>query len=296
MVFDHGWVNASSSRAVPVAMILGSCLSLQFGAALATMLFPALGSVAVTTLRLGIAALLLGVIVRPAAHRWNRQQWRSVGLLGLMFAGMNGTFFAAIARIPIGPAVTIEFLGPLVLAAFTSRRRLELGAAALALAGVSLFGLDDLHGATHLDPVGVLFALVAGVFWAGYIMANKRMGEHVQGLGGLVVALAIGCLVLLPLGAHGVVVAVQQTHLLIYGAGCALLSSVVPYALEVSALRLLPASAFGVLLSLEPAVAGIAGLFLLHQHLTPLSVVAIAMVVTASAATTLAGQPEPQPA
>lgn len=284
-------------------MILGSCLSLQFGAALATMLFPALGSVAVTTLRLGIAALLLGVAVRPAVQTWNRQQWRSVGLLGLMFAGMNGSFFASIARIPIGPAVTIEFLGPLVLAAAMSRRRVELGSAALAMAGVSLFGLDDWRGVTHLDPVGVVFALVAGLFWAGYILANKRMGQHVQGLGGLVVALALGAVVLLPLGTRGVVLALHHPHLLLYAVGCALLSSVVPYTLELSALRLLPASVFGVLLSLEPAVAGIAGLFLLDQKLTPLSVVAMATVVTASVATTLGGrdgnvvedQPEPLP-
>lgn len=284
-----------TTRALPIAMIVGSCLSLQFGSVFAMMLFPQLGSWGVTTMRLGIAALVLAAFVRPSVRAWRAHQWKAVALFGLSFAGMNGTFYAAIARIPIGPAVTIEFLGPLVLAAITSRRRVELLCAAVALLGVSLFGFGDLHGSLHLDGTGVLWALVAGVFWAGYVVASKRTGEVIDGHDGLVMALGLGSLALLPLGAHGVARAITHPHLLGPVLGCALLSSVVPYTLELSALRLLPASVFGVLLSLEPAVAAVAGLLLLHQGITLISAVAIVLVVGASTASTLVPTPSVQP-
>lgn len=284
-----------SARSLPIAMIVGSCVSLQFGSVFAMMLFPQVGSWGVTTMRLGIAALVLAAFVRPAVRAWKAHQWRAVLLFGLAFAGMNGTFYAALSRIPIGPAVTIEFLGPLVLSAIMSRRRIELLCAAIALLGVSLFGLDDLHGSLHLDGVGVIWALVAGVFWAGYIIASKRTGEVIDGHGGLVMALGIGSLALLPFGAPGVGRVVAHPHLVGPVLGCALLSSVVPYTLELSALRMLPQSVFGVLLSLEPAVAAVAGLLLLHQGITPLSIVAIVLVVGASTTSTLLGTPGPQP-
>lgn len=274
----------------PVAMILGSCVSLQIGAAFAAGLFPALGSWGVTTLRLGLAAIVLGVVIRPALLRWDRRQWRAMVWFGLAMGGMNGSFYAAIERIPLGTAVAIEFLGPLVLSAVLSRRRLDLACVALALAGVSLFGVESFAGVTALDPVGVAFALVAGVFWAGYILTSSAAGALVPGHGSVAVAMAIGALVLMPLGAPGVVRAVTEPHLLLLALGCALLASVIPYSLELSALRRLPRHVFGILLSLEPAVAALAGLVLLGQPVTVLGIAAIALVIGASIGTTVSGR------
>ncbi|GAB2548584.1 DMT family transporter [Brachybacterium huguangmaarense] len=272
---------------MPIAMIIGSCVSLQFGAALASQLFPALGSWGVTTLRLGLAAVVLLLVVRPAVHRWDRVQWRSVILFGLALGAMNGSFYAALSRIPLGTAVAIEFLGPLVLSAVLSRRAADLACVAVALAGVSLFGVESLAGITSLDPLGVVLALVAGLFWACYVLTSARVGETVPGHGGLAVAVGVGALALLPVGAGGVARAVVEPHLLLLAIGCALLASVIPYALELSALRRLPRHVFGILLSLEPAIAAVAGLLLLGQPMTVLGVIAIALVVAASVGTTL---------
>lgn len=271
----------------PIAMILGSCVSLQFGAAFAAMLFPLLGSWGVTTLRLGIASVVLCLAVRPAIHRWDRWQWRAVLLFGLAMGCMNGSFYSAIERIPLGTAVAIEFLGPLVLSAVLSRRPLDLLCVLIALAGVSLFGLESLLGVASLDPIGVLFALVAGVFWACYILTSAHVGALVPGHGGLAVAIGIGALALLPLGGGGVVTAVLSPHLLLLALACSLLASLIPYTLELSALRRLPRHVFGILLSLEPAIAALAGLALLSQPITPLALLAIVLVVAASIGTTL---------
>ncbi|MFE5775004.1 DMT family transporter [Brachybacterium sp. NPDC056505] len=282
---------AQPSPASPVApavlMILGSCTSLQFGAALAAQLFPALGSWGVTCLRLGIAAIVLLVLVRPAVRGWNGGQWRAVLAFGLALGAMNGSFYAAIERIPLGTAVAIEFLGPLVLSAILSRRVADLACVVLALAGIGMFGLESLAGAGALDPIGVLFALIAAVFWGFYVLASAHVGRHVPGQGGLAVALAIGALALLPLGAGGALTAVTRPGLLLLAVATALLASVIPYTLELAALRRLPRHVFGILLSLEPAIATIAGLVLLAQVPTVYGLLAVVLVVAASAGTTI---------
>ena len=190
----------------PILFILASCCSLQFGAALATHLFPAIGSWGTTSLRLGLAALVLLLIVRPKPHLFTRQQWLAVIAFGVVVGGMNGAFYAAIERIPLGTAVAIEFLGPLAVAALLSTRRTDLLWVVLALAGVSLFGLESLTGAAALDLLGVVFALVAAVFWGLYVLTSARVGRLVPGQDGLAVAMLIGALAVLPLGAPGAVV------------------------------------------------------------------------------------------
>jgi inner membrane transporter RhtA len=274
---------------------------LQVGAACATRLFPVAGTTGTTLLRLGIAALVLLVVVRPRVHRWDRAQWLAVLAFGATLAAMNGSFYAAIDRIPLGTAVTIEFLGPLTLAAVLSRRLRELTWVVLAAGGVTLLGLEDGTGG-RLDLAGAGFALVAGLFWAVYILASGRVGATVPGQGGLAVATAAGAILLLPGGAAGAAQALGRPDLLLLVAGTGLLASVVPYSLELAALRRLPAHVFGVLLSLEPAVAATAGALLLSQPLGPVGAVAVGVVVLASAGSTLAARrsqpaagPEPVP-
>ena len=270
-----------------VLMVLGSCTSLQIGAALATRLFPVAGALGATFLRLSLAAVAMLVATRPAVRRWDRRQWRAVVLFGLCLAGMNGFFYAAISRIPLGIAVTIEFLGPLTLSALLSRRARDFGWVLLAAAGVALLGLTGNDGrATGLDPLGIVFVLIAAVFWALYIVTSARAGAAVPGRGGLAVAIAVAALVILPVGALGAAHAVARPHLALIALGTGLTASVIPYSLELSALRRLPRAVFGILLSLEPAVATLAGWLLLSQHVGPVAVVAIAVVVAASVGST----------
>ncbi|WP_306203807.1 EamA family transporter [Actinoplanes sp. RD1] len=267
-----------------VLMILGSCTSLQVGAALAARLFPVTGSAGATLLRLGLAAGVMVAVARPAVRAWRSHQWRAVLLLGLTLAGMNGFFYAAIARIPLGPAVAIEFLGPLTLAAVLSRRVRDIAWVLLAMAGVALLGFAD--GAGALDPLGVLFVLVAAAFWALYILASARAGAAVQGQGGLAIAMAVGAVVLLPVGVTGAERALTSPTVLVLALATGVLASVIPYSLELSALRRLPKRVFGVLLSLEPVVAAVAGWALLGQPATWVTALAVGVVVAASVGST----------
>jgi inner membrane transporter RhtA len=276
-----------------VLLVLGSCASLQLGAALAAQLFGAAGPAGTTLLRLGIAALVLLAVTRPRVRSWTGRQWLAVAGFGVSLAGMNGSFYAAIDRIPLGTAVTIEFLGPLVLAAALSRRARDGSWVLLAAAGVVFLGLTDGGAGAGLDSVGVLFALVAAVFWALYILCSARVGARVPGQAGLAVAMALGALVLVPIGAPGAARAFLDPHLVLLVAGTALLASVVPYTLEFAALRRLPARVFGVLLSLEPAIATLAGWLLLGQGIGASGLVAVGVVVLASVGSTLTARPAP---
>ena len=268
--------------ALGVLLVVGSCLSLPFGAAVATTLFPALGSWGVTALRVTIAAIVVTVIARPRLRRWNRAQWSASVLFGVSLAAMNGCFYASIERIPIGPAVAIEFLGPLVLAAVLTRRLADAVWVGVALVGLALLGVDGRVGAAALDPVGVLFALVAAAFWVLYIRMSTRVGALTSGTEGLAVALVVAAVLLLPVGVPAAVAAVADPQLLALAALTALLASVIPYILELAALRRLPQRIFGILLSLEPVFATLAGLLVLGQHASPLRLAAVALVVIAS--------------
>lgn len=271
----------SSSTAPAVLMVIGSCTSLQFGASLATQLFGPLGATGVTTLRLGLAAVMLALVTRPRVRTWTRSQWTAVAAFGLALAGMNGMFYEAIARIPLGPAVAIEFLGPLGLAAILSRKLKDFAWIVLALVGVMILGFDDAGGS--LDLVGVAFVLGAGFFWALYILASERVGGAVDGAGGLAMALVVGTIALVPFGAQGAWTGLADVHYLALAIGTAFLASVVPYALELSALRRLPKAVFGVLLALEPVIAALAGWLLLDQGFGATRALAVLLVVIAGA-------------
>lgn len=277
-------------------MIIGSCTSLQLGAAIATPLLGELGPGLTTALRLLLAAIVLLAVARPRFWRWPRGGLRAVALFGLVMAGMNGCFYAALDRIPLGTAVTIEFIGPLALAAVLSRRLRDLAWVVLAAAAIAVLGLEgESTGSGPLDPIGVAFALAAGGFWALYILAGKRVGATVAGQGPLAVALLVGSVVIAPFGAGAVGDLVAQPALLLPIAGVALLSSLIPYSLEFAALRRLSSRAFGILLSLEPVIAALAGWALLGQSMSWIAVAAMTVVIVASIASTLMPQSQPLP-
>ncbi|MEZ5086522.1 MAG: EamA family transporter [Tessaracoccus sp.] len=283
-----GSVKRTSPTTLAVVMLLSSCVSLQLGAAVAVPVMGELGSWLTTAVRLLFAAAILTVLTRPAIRTWSGADWRRVVLYGVSLGGMNGTFYAAIARIPLGIGVTIEFLGPLVLAAVLSRRLRDIGWVLLAGGAVAVLGLSG-HGQTgaRLDPVGIGFALASAFFWAMYILAGKQVSAHVKGQGPLAVAMLVGGVLMLPFALPSAGLIVERPSFLLPLLVVALLSSVIPYSLELRALGSLNARTFGILLALEPVVAGIWGWLLLSQQLSPLQIAAMAAVLVASIATTV---------
>ncbi|MBC2869558.1 EamA family transporter [Streptomyces mexicanus] len=263
----------------PVGLVLAGGVSVQFGGALAVTLMPRAGALGVVCLRLLVAAIVLLVVCRPRLRGHSRADWGTVVVFGIAMAAMNGLFYQAVARIPLGPAVTLEVLGPLALSVLASRRLVNVVWAGLALCGVFLLGGGDFGG---LDAAGVGFALGAGAMWAAYIVFSARTGRRFPQADGLALAMAVGAVLFLPLGLaeSGTKLADPTTFGL--GAAVAVLSSVLPYTLELLALRRLPASTFAILMSLEPALAATAGFLILGQSLAPLEVVAIALVIAAS--------------
>ncbi|GAB2830920.1 DMT family transporter [Actinocorallia aurea] len=287
---------ARSGSAVGVALMLTSVLSLQAGAGVASALFPRIGPAATTALRLTLASLLLLALTRPALHRWDGHRLRSVLLLGLAMAGMNGLFYESIARIPLGVSVTVQFIGPLTLAVLLSRRTRDLLPVAMAVAGIVLLGVQ--HPPTGpLDPVGLAFALAAGVFWALYVLAGSRMAATGEGAGGAAAGMGLAALITLPFGIMGAGSAMLDPGILAYALFVALLASAIPYAAEISALARLPKKTFSVLLALEPAAAALVGAFFLDQPLTVATVAAIVLVLAAATTSALfAGPPAAEPA
>ncbi|WP_052226730.1 EamA family transporter [Microbacterium mangrovi] len=286
-------MSSSSRSPIAVLMVIGSCTSLQFGAAIATPLMAHFGPGLVTWLRLLFAGLLLLAVHRPRVRAWTRRQWFAVVVFGLTLAGMNGFFYASIARIPLGIAVTIEFAGPLVLAAVLSRRPLDfvcVGAAGIAIA---YLGLDGVSTGAGLDPLGILFALIAAAFWAAYILAGKHVGERVPGQGALPIGMLVGSFIVLPFGVGQLPALAADPVKLLPLLGMAVLSSLVPYSLEFAAMQRLTPRVFGVLLSLEPVIAGVAGFLLLGQGLTWPHVAAMLVVTAASAVSVLTQKPQP---
>jgi inner membrane transporter RhtA len=269
-----------------VLLVLGSCASLQFGAATAVGLFDDLGTWGVTLLRLAIGGVLLFAVSRPAVHRWTKGQWRSVVCFAVAMALMNGFYYAAIDLIPLSAAVALEFTGPLVYSALTSRRRGDLVWVGCAAAGMVVLGAEAVVGGDGLDPLGVIYALVAGMFWVGYIIFSGQVGQKIPGTGGLAVAMVLGAVVLTPVGASGAAGIIDHPDLILFAVLTSLLASVLPYTLELAALRRLPGSVFSVLVSLEPAFAAAAGFVLLGQQLTGWRAVTIVLVICASAGIT----------
>lgn len=281
-------------RVRPELLVLGSICSVQFGAGLAATLFDELGAAGTSLLRLVFAAAVVSVIWRPRIG-----DLRARGALGLAIAygvvlgSMNLLFYEALARIPLGIAVTIEFVGPLGVAVAGSRRRLDLLWVGLAAAGIGLLGLRS-GGADGLDPVGIAFALAAAAFWAAYIVLAQRLGDRTSGNAslsfGMVVAAAVPVVPGIAVGGD----ALLDPLLLAQGFAVAVMSSAVPYTLEFIALRRLARNVFGVLMSLEPAMAAVAGLVVLHQRLSLRDIVAIGLVVAASGGAAFTNAP-PRP-
>jgi inner membrane transporter RhtA len=267
-----------------VGLVVAAVASLQFGAGFAATLFDDLGPAGAAFVRLAVAAAILVAVWRPRVRGRAREELRVAVLFGLSLGLMNWAIYSAIDRIPLGIAVTIEFVGPLGVAVAGSRRPLDAVWIVLAAAGILL--LADPGGASSLDPVGVLLALVAGGLWAAYILLSVRTGRLFPGGAGLALAMVVGAAVTLPAGVAQAGGALLEPEPLAVGAAVALLSSVIPYSLELEALRRLPARVFGVLMSLEPAVAALAGLVVLGQALGGRQWLAIGLVVVASAGAT----------
>ncbi len=274
----------NSLQGHPVLLVMVAVLSVQFGGALAATLLPLVGVLGSVLLRIVLAALLLLALVRPRWRGRSRADWITVAGFAAALTAMNICFYASLERLPIGVAVTIEFLGPLLLAAATSRRGRDALAVLLALLGVLFISQALTVPWAQMDLVGIALAAAAGGFWAAYIVLSGRTGARFEGLDGMAIALTIGAVVLVPLGVLDAGTALLDGEVLLRGLGIALLSSAIPYSLELLALRRLSAGTFGVLLSLEPAAAALAGLLVLSQTLASLQVAGMAMVVLASIA------------
>jgi inner membrane transporter RhtA len=284
--------------------VLGAIASVQIGSAVAKGLFDRAGPTGTVFLRLAFAAAIVVGVARPQAHAFDprgRPRGEVTALAGyaLTLAGMNWSFYEAIDRIPLGVAVTFEFLGPLGVAlagsfsprAAASGRLREMAWALLAGTGVALLGAGT--GAASggsgpgTDGVGIAFAVLAGAFWACYILLSARIGRTEPGLGPLAVALALGAALLAPAGIVAAGTDLLTPTVLLGGLAVALLSSAVPYSLELTALRRMSPSVFGVMMSLEPAAAALAGLVILGESLGTREIVAITLVSIASAGAAL---------
>ncbi len=260
---------------------------MQIGATFAKSLFDEVSPTAMVWLRLSLSALILLAITRPRVRGLSRRDWLVVLAFGASLGLMNWTIYQAFARLPIGIAVTIEFIGPLTIALVTSRRARDLVWVALAAAGVVLLGLEP----GRISIVGVLFALAAGAFWAAYIMLSKATGARWEGIDGLALASTVAAVALTPAAltsADGL----GAPHVWLVGLMVGLMSSVVPYSLDLVALRSIKPSLYAILMSLEPAAGALAAIVVLHEGLSALQWLAIACVVAASAGATRTGKPE----
>ncbi len=265
-------------RVTAIWLVLGGVMSVQVGAAIAKNLFAEVPPTAMVWIRLAASALILLVVARPSVRGRSREAWLTAVTFGLVLATMNWAFYQSFARIPLGMAVTIEFLGPLAVALIGSPRLRDLVWVLLAFAGVALLGFSP----SGLDLAGVLFALLAGACWAAYILLSARTGRQWPGISGLAVASLIGATALTPLAvvAGGGTLVVPKY--LAIGAAIGLMSSVIPYSFELMALRRITPQLLGILMSLEPAAAALAAIVLLGELLAPLQWLAVVCVVVAS--------------
>src|SRR5699024_5582503 len=265
-----------------VVMVVGATLSLPLGAAVATELFPIGGAWGVATLRLILASVLLLFLARPTPWRWNRATWRDVLIFGVSLAGLNGFFYAAIDRIPLGVAVAIEFVGPLALAVILSTARRDLIWIAIAGLGLVVLGIESMSGDFAFDLLGVVHAALAVASWALYLLFSARVGRYLPGLQVLPVATLIARAVLLRVGFGGVGTLVDTPEIYWLAIAMALFSTVVPTSCELAALRRLPRNTFSILLSLEPVFAALIGWVVLDQTFGILRSVAILLIIGAT--------------
>ena len=274
------------ARAVipPIPAVLGAIVSVQGGAAVAKTLFPVFGATTTAGLRIGLSALMLLAAFRPALTKLTAAQWRVVVPFGVALGTMNAVFYLSLARIPLGLAVTVEFLGPLSVAVYHSRRALDLVWVALAAAGIALIAPWNGRGP---DALGILFALLAGACWATYIVLGGRLSRLLSGGSAVSAAMVVATLTILPFAIASGGLARLTPRLFLAAIAVALLSSALPYSLEMVALRALPARTFSILMSLEPAVAALAGLAFLGERLLGTQWLAIVFVIVASIGATV---------
>jgi inner membrane transporter RhtA len=275
----------SSLRGSPVWLVLFGILSVQFGAGIAKTLFDEVAPTTIVWLRLATSAVVLLAIARPAVRGRTGRDWRVVLAFGLVLGLMNWSIYQSFARIPIGLAVTLEFVGPLTLAVMGSRQLQDLVWVGLAGLGVLLLGLQP----ADLTWAGVLFALLAGACWAAYILLSAQTGRRWQGVEGLAVASLVATVLLSPVTLGRYADQLTDGRILVLGALVGLLSSVIPYTCELIALRTMRPAVFSILMSLEPAAAALAGLVVVHELLSPVQLLAMACVVVASVGATRSG-------
>lgn len=273
-------------------MVLGSILSIQIGSAIAVDLFSEVGAAGVVFIRAFVSAVLLVAIWRPD-FRVPESDRKVTLLFGIALAGVNLFFYESIDRLPLGTAVTFEFLGPLTVALITSPRRRDWFWAGLAAFGILL--LTGGVGGDDLDPVGVACALIAAFFWGAYILLGKRLGEQAAGGRGLAVAMTIAAVLTAPTGIVDGGMELLDPTVILIGIGVGILSSAIPFSLELEAMRRLPSNVFGVMMSIEPGVAAVVGFLLLDQGVVPSEIVAIGLVITASAGAIWSSSNAPPP-
>jgi inner membrane transporter RhtA len=286
--FQPWRAQAAANLVPPAVYVVAAMVSAQLGSAAAKFLFAALGPSATVSLRTAFAALVLLAVWRPPLRGRSRADLLAALALGVTLAGLSLSFYAALERIPLGVAMTLEFAGPLGLALIGSRRRLDLFWGVLAVAGILV--LSPIGGT--VDPLGAALALLGGVFWAAYILLSARIGRTIPGGGGLALAMAVAAIVTLPFGVAAGGQVAADPRLLLAALGVGLLSSVVPLSLELEALRRIPVRVFGVLMSLEPAIAALVGLVVLGEVLGLREIAAIGLVVTASVGATRTADPD----
>lgn len=275
----------------PTGLVLLAIAAVQIGAALATHLFPILGTNATVALRIIFSALLLGLVARRKVRGFGRtfaDHWGLLVAFGLCIAAMNALFYQAIARIPLGAAVAFEFLGPLGVAACTAKRAGHFAWVGLAAFGIAL--LSPLSG-VDLDPIGIVCALLAGTGWAAFIILAGRVSHRITGNDGLAIGMCVAAVAMLPFAAPALPVLVANPLVLLAAVAVALLSTTIPFTLEFEALKRLPARSYGVLVSLEPAVAALVGALFLGERIGMQGIIAVTCVVIAAVGITVFSDP-----
>lgn len=268
------------STVFPLLAVLGSVIALGVGTSFAKQLFPLVGSLGTTALRVGFSALLLLVLWRPWRWPLSRVDAVSIVRYGVTLGLLNLLFYMSLRTIPFGVAVAIEFSGPLAVAMFASRKPVDFVWLALAILGLGLL-LPLGHGMTSLDPEGVMYAMAAAVCWGAYIVFGKRLG-HLHAGHSVALGLTVAALTVVPFGIWHAGSALLNPHILLFGLGVAAISSAIPISLEMMALKRLPQQAFGIMTSMEPAVAALLGLLLLDEHLAGLQWLAVACIMMAA--------------
>ncbi len=276
---------------VPIAAALLAMVSVQTGAAIAKMLFHVAGPVGTVALRIGFGTLVLVAALRPWRTRISRTNWQPLVLYGASIGVMNLCFYLALSRIPLGIAVALEFTGPLAVAVLSSHRPVDFLWIGLAAGGVGLI-LPIAHTVQGIDPVGVLFALGAGACWALYIVFGRRTGAD-HGTQSVALGSLISAVIVVPAGLLSAPPAVFSRSVMLVGFAVGILSTALPYALDMVALTRLPARTFGVLMSLDPAIGALCGWVFLDEQLTVLQWTAIVLIILASAGSASAVQSAP---